>query len=399
MQKILMLGGSPFQVPAIKKAVEMGYHVITCDYLPDNPGHAFSHEYHNVSTTDKDAILSLAQRLRVDGIVCYASDPAATTAAYVCEQMGFPTNPYRSVEILSTKDKFRDFLLKNNFHTPKAKGYSDAREAIQEIGNFNVPVIIKPVDSSGSKGVTKFEGRGNLQQHIDYALSFSRAKRVIIEEFVEQNGYQVAGDGFSVNGELVFRCFANDHFDSRSDNPFVPVGASWPYIKPRAIHDAIHQEIQRLFTVLEMKTGASNFDVRIDDNNNVFLMEVGPRNGGNLIPQVIHYATGVDLVEYTIKAAMGISCSDLKMKETVGFWAYHVVYSKRTGVLKGIHFDERFRKNNLVEFEPYCRTGDRVEVFTGSNKTLGTMILKFDSMDEMLEKMENMMKWVQVEVE
>lgn len=78
-KKILFLGGSLFQIPPIKYAKEQGHYVITCDYLPDNPGHKFAHEFHNVSTTDKDAILKLAKELKVDGIVAYASDPAAPT--------------------------------------------------------------------------------------------------------------------------------------------------------------------------------------------------------------------------------------------------------------------------------------------------------------------------------
>ena len=89
-----MLGGSLYQVYAIKEAVKMGYYVITCDYLPNNPGHQYAHEYYNVSTTDKEAIYELAKRLQVDGVVAYASDPAAPTAAYVCEKLGLPTSPY-----------------------------------------------------------------------------------------------------------------------------------------------------------------------------------------------------------------------------------------------------------------------------------------------------------------
>ena len=101
MKKVLMLGGSLYQVYAIKEAVKMGYYVITCDYLPNNPGHQYAHEYYNVSTTDKEAVYELAKRLQVDGVVAYASDPAAPTAAYVCEKLGLPTSPYNSVEILS----------------------------------------------------------------------------------------------------------------------------------------------------------------------------------------------------------------------------------------------------------------------------------------------------------
>ena len=104
-----MLGGSLYQTYAIKKAKKMGYYVISCDYLPSNPGHKYSDEYYNVSTTDKEAVLKLAKDLQVDGVVAYASDPAAPTAAYVCEQLGLPTSPFKSVEILSNKDLFRQF--------------------------------------------------------------------------------------------------------------------------------------------------------------------------------------------------------------------------------------------------------------------------------------------------
>lgn len=106
-----MLGGSLYQVYAIKEAVKMGYYVITCDYLPNNPGHQYAHEYYNVSTTDKEAVYELAKRLQVDGVVAYASNPAAPTAAYVCEKLGLPTSPYTSVEILSQKDLLDDIWL------------------------------------------------------------------------------------------------------------------------------------------------------------------------------------------------------------------------------------------------------------------------------------------------
>ena len=100
-RKILFLGGSHFQIPPIKYAKEQGHFVITCDYLPDNPGHKLADEYYNVSTTDMEGVLKLAQKLRIDGIVAYASDPAAPTQAYVGNRLGLPSNPYESVKILS----------------------------------------------------------------------------------------------------------------------------------------------------------------------------------------------------------------------------------------------------------------------------------------------------------
>ena len=128
-KRILLLGGAESQMPSIVKAKAMGLYVITCDYLPDNPGHRLADEYHNVSTTDLEGVYRLAKSLDVDGILCYASDPSAPAAAYAAERLGLPGSPYRSVDILTHKDKFRAFLREHGFNVPRAKGYSTLAEA------------------------------------------------------------------------------------------------------------------------------------------------------------------------------------------------------------------------------------------------------------------------------
>ncbi|WP_146551734.1 ATP-grasp domain-containing protein [Rummeliibacillus sp. SL167] len=399
MKKILMLGGAYIQIPMIKAAREMGHYVITCDYLEDNPGHQYAHEYHNVSTTDKEGVLALARSLKIDGIICYASDPAAPTAAYVGEKLGLPSQPYESVEILSHKDKFRAFLKQNGFHVPKAKGYDSLEAARLDFHQYKMPVMIKPVDSSGSKGISKIDSIEYLQEKVEYALSFSREKRFIIEEYIEKNGSLVSGDGFSVDGELVFRSFANTNFPLSDFNPFVPIGSSWPYNMPKHIQNKIHAEIQRLLRLLHMKTGAYNLEVIVDEQENIFLIEIAARNGGEWVAQATKYATGVDLIEYTIRAALGEDCSDLKMVETKGFWGMYIINSQQTGILKEISIHEEFEKNHIVECELIVKPGDVITALTGAHQKIGIMILKFSSMNEMLEKMENITDWVQVIVE
>ncbi|MEG0449823.1 MAG: ATP-grasp domain-containing protein [Lysinibacillus sp.] len=399
MKKVLMLGGAHAQVPAIKKAKAMGHYVITCDYLEDNPGHQYANEYYNVSTTDKEGVLSLAKTLKIDGIVCYASDPAAPTAAYVAEKLGLASNPYKSVEILSNKDMFRAFQKLNNFNVPRAKGYHSLEEAVADFHNFKMPVMIKPVDSSGSKGISKIDSIELLKEKVESALSFSRDKRFIIEEYIEKHGYQVTGNGFSVNGQLVFRSFANTNFLKSHLNPFVPVGSSWPYNMPERIHNKIHDEIQRLLTLLNMETSAYDFDIAIDDKENVYLIEIGARNGGEWVSQATKYANNVDLIEYTIKAALGEDCSDITMSETKGYWGMYVVNSQNSGVFKEVKIDEEFKGNNIVEYELVVKPGDQIFAPTGYQQKVGIMILTFSSMNEMLEKMENMTNWVNVIIE
>lgn len=401
MKKVLLLGGAILQVPSILTAKRMGCYTIVCDLAINNPGRRYADEFYNISTTDKDAVLKLAQELEIDGIVCYVSDPSAPTAAYVAEQMGLATSPYKSVEILANKDKFRTFLAENGFNTPKAKGFAieELDNALEEAKKFKFPLMVKPVDSSGSRGVKRINEIGELKSAIDGAMIYSRSKRFILEEYIEKYGYQIAGDGFSVDGELVFRCFANEHFDVENLNPYYPIGESWPYIMSERVHTKIHNEIQRLLRLLDMKTQAYNFDIRIDEDENVYLMEIGPRNGGNMIPQVTKYATGVDMVEYTIRAALGESCDDIKMVEPVGCWSCYVVHCQNSGILKEVWIDEELRTKNLVECNMLYEEGDSIEVMPGAMCLLGVMILRYETKEEMLDKMEHMKKWVKVIIE
>lgn len=398
-KRVLMLGGSLAQIPSVKKAKEMGLYVITCDYLPENPGHKFADEYHNVSTTDKENVLELAKGLNIDGIVCYASDPAAPTAAYVAEKLGLPTSPYKSVDILCNKFKFREFLKEHGFCTPNTVGSSDFDELFEGVQQLRFPVVVKPVDSSGSKGVSIITEISEFKEAYYSAKHFSRDGRVIVEECVESVGAPLAGDAFSVNGKLVFWAFSDDHFDVNSKNPLAPVSETYPYTKSKMMQLKIVDEINRLLALLDMKSVAYNIEVRIDANDNIYLMEVAPRNGGNGIPEITKYATGVDMIEYTIKAALGMDCSDLQQEEVKGFWSTYMVHSNQAGKFVKFEIDEYYRKNNLVEFESNIKEGEDIPAFTGSNGALGTMLSKFSTYEEMMEKTYGFEKYVKVVVE
>ena len=399
MRKILLLGGSFQQIIAIQKAKEMGYYTILCDYLPDNPGQYEADVFYQVSTVDKETILKIAKKENINGILAYASDPAAPTAAYIQEKLSLPGNPYKSVEILCNKDLFREFLKKNGFCTPVAKSYSSISIAKEDINSdfFTFPVLVKPVDSSGSKGISTINDKKDpyINDKLLSAFSFSRKKRIIIEEYVEKYGYQIAGDGLSIDGKLVFRYFGNDHFDSSCENPFVPIAASFPCNMPKNIQNKVHDEIQRLISLLEMKTCTYNFDLRIDKNFNVYLMEVAPRDGGNYIPQVIKYATGVDLVECSIKSAMGEEIK-LRAHAPEGYYSYFSLHSKKEGILKDIMIDKSI---NIIENHINTKEGEKVKSYTGANTTLGCLIIKFKSMEEMLYKIDHFEEWQSIIVE
>lgn len=274
MKKIMMLGGNAFQVSAIKRARELGYYVISVDYLPDNPGHKYSNEYHNVSTVDKEAVLELASTLNIDGILSYASDVSAPTAAYVAEKLGLPTNPYDSVKILTQKQLFRKFMFENNFLMPGGLAFNDREEAKEYFNSMDLPVMIKPVDASGSKGVIKVTAREEFDSAYDEAMSYSLSKTIIIEKFIQKKGYQIDGDGFIKDGKIVFFGVMDQH-NNVIRNPHAPIGLSCPSVQDDIYQKKAYDMIQKIFEKLDMKFGAFNFEYIIGEDGNVYILEIG----------------------------------------------------------------------------------------------------------------------------
>lgn len=387
-KKILFLGGAASQVPPIEYAKNKGHHVITCDYLPENPGHQLADEYFNISTTDKEAVLELAEKLNIDGIVAYASDPAAPTAAYVSEKMGLPGNPYDSVLTLARKDLFRKFLEENNFNTPQSKSFYDLDKASDWINEIGLPAFIKPVDSSGSKGVTEITTIEHLKDAFDYALSFSREKKVVVEQKIVRAGYQIDSDIFMSDGKVAFWIWGDQHQDV-SCHPYAPVAISFPSVLSPALQETAKNEVEKILTKLGFKTGAFNVEFVVDKNGEVWVIEIGPRNGGNLIPEVIKYASGVDTIAATVDESLGLSFSLDTPPINEGFWSSYIIHSKADGHLEDIQFSDRL-KSYIVEKNIYAKKGSEVRKFSGSHDTLGMMILKFPDENTMLEMLDDM---------
>lgn len=397
MKKVLFLGGAPTQIPPIKYALEQGYEVISLDYLPENPGHKLAHKYYNISTTDKEAVLEIARLEKIDGIVAYASDPAAPTAAYVAEKMGLPGNPYESVETLARKDLFREFLTQHNFNVPRSKSFYSEDEARVWLNEIGVPAFVKPVDSSGSKGVTHLQNAEDFTTAFEHAMKFSREKKVVVEQKIVRMGYQVDSDIFMSNGKLVFWAWGNQHQD-RACHPYAPVAISYPSELPDEVQQKARDVVSSILETLGFKLGAFNVEFVVDADGEIWVIEIGPRNGGNLIPQVLKYATGVDMIAATVDAALGLPLQQSMQKPVEGCWSSIIVHARETGLFKNLWLSERAKKY-IVEQDVQVKPGAEVNVFSGSHDTLGTMILKYPSQEEMLEMIDNMERDIRVIVD
>jgi len=147
--------------------------------------------------------------------------------------------------------------------------------------------------------------------------------------------------------------------------------------------------VQRLFTAIGMKMGAVNFDIMVDEHGDVFILEIGPRNGGNMIPELTEYCTGVDMKVYSIKSALGEDCSDLKLGVEKKYFSHYVIHAAEDGVIDSIQKSEKLK--GCLLYEHYnVKPGDTVQKFRNSSNRLGIMLLQYRDEDEMLDMIYNM---------
>lgn len=399
MKKLMLLGGMRYLVPVIEAAHKLGVYVITCDYLPNNIAHKYSDEYCNVSILEKDKVLEKAKELKIDGILSFACDPGVVTAAYVAEKMGLPSSgPYESVEILQNKGKFRKFLTENNFNVPVAKQYTDIETALNDIEMFNWPVIVKPTDSAGSKGVTKVEEKDKLKDAINYALKFSHSNEFIIEDFLEKVGDSSDCDSFSIDGKLKFVSFSAQKFDENCENPYTPAAFTWPASISKIHQEELTNEIQRLLTLLNMKSSIYNIETRECTNGKAYIMECSPRGGGDRLAEMVRYMTGVDMITNIVKVALGMETDNIKQKEIKDNWAEIILHSEKEGIFEKLWISEEI-SSNIVENDLWIETGTHVGGFSGANEAIGTMVLKFDSEIQMNNVLNNQNNYIKVFVD
>lgn len=396
----MLLGGIHYLLPVIKAAHEQGYYVITADYLPDNIAHKFSDEYVNVSITDKEAVLKAAQEHQIDGIISFGVDPGVVAAAYVQEKMGLPSmGPYESVVILQNKDLFRAFLQEHGFNCPKSKGYSTIDEALNDNDWLTWPMIVKPTDSAGSKGVTRVDSIREYETAVKYAFEKSIKGHIIVEQYLEKSGCSSDSDCFSVDGQLTVVSFSAQRFDENARNPYVPAAFTWPSTYTKEQEDYLTKELQRLLDLLHMGTTIYNVETRVGVDGRPYLMEVSPRGGGNRLSEMLKYSTGVDLITAQVRAAVGDNFEKVVNKAYQQNIAYVVLHAETPGIFNKVDIDKEYwRKHQVEPLDVWVKKGDYVEAFTGANATIGTLPMRFETQSEMLHFINNINKYVKISI-
>ena len=399
-RKVLLLGGSAQQVVAIRSAKAMGLETVLCDYLPDNPGRLVTDRYYPVSTTDSEAVAQVAEAEGVGGVLAYASDPAALTAARVAEKLGLPTNPVSAVETLGLKHRFRAFLEEAGLPCPRFYAFpaSESPEQVcRAVADFPFPLVVKPTDSSGSKGVTKVADLSGIPGALQEARRFSRNGILLAEAFIERGFPDViGGDIFVWEGRVeIFGEMACLRLGGGAG--LIPVGKKKPSGLAPEQERTVHAELQRLVTALGLRFGEFNIELLLDKSGGVHFLELGPRAGGNMIPVQLSDALGVDLVRANVCAAMGDK-PDLTPHPKPGCFFTYVLNASHAGTLREIALDDALERVCYRKVF-YKNPGDAVEPFDGAGKALGILFLHTQTQSEMLELCANLHSRVRISLD
>jgi biotin carboxylase len=370
--KILMvLGAGPFQVPGIRKAVALGHNVISVDDRPENVGHRFAHRRVHCSTTRSEELTRIAEELKIDGICTFSSDVAVPSVGYVCDRLGLPGISARVAQLMSTKHCFREAQNRASLPHPKFVAVRST-EDLEPVRRLSFPVIFKPVDSSGSRGVSRVNAPSHeaIADAFNFAKTFSPSGTVCAEEFVP--GREFGGDAVVIDGKCAFLGVTEKCIEG-----FVVMGHSYPSSLGPEDRQRIKAALEASCHAVGYDCGPLNFDVKLDADQ-VTILEMSARTGGNGIPALLKRATGFDVEEATIRRALkepllGDWLEDIEATRGA---ASLVFGSPRKGVMKGMtsFANLRAKAPEVAELHVAAPIGAPVMPFQHNGNLIGCVV-------------------------
>jgi biotin carboxylase len=378
MKKILILGAGPFQVPAIKKAKEVGIFTIVCSNNHNDPGMVLADEAYSISTLDKEKVLRVSIKNNINGIMTIASDISVPTVAYVAEKLNLPGIKYDTAIKVTNKSLFREFLKLNKVPTPDFCVTNDENEAVEFYKKLSKPAIMKPVFASGSRGVTFINSVDNIKDNFYRCIGSSFGdKSIIIEEFYE--GTEVGGEAIIYNKEIAFFQITNKYLNSF----YVPTGHSLPSKLNLKHQTEIKDLIKSVINILNIESSPINFDIMLTKDG-PRIIEMACRLGGNCLPILMKFSTGIDTIKANISIAIGENPNINKPLINRPF-GYKILGSYKSGILEYITPIEKLKKlypENIEEINYGVKTGDYVEIFNQGSHNVGNILLKGETVEE-----------------
>lgn len=301
MKKIMILGAGIYQVPLIKTARRLNLYTIVVSIPGNYPGFAYADKIYHLDTRDKEAILQAARTEGIDGICTSGTDVAVRTIGYVCEKMGLHGIPYEGSVIVTDKALMKEAFLHGNVSGSRFYKVTSEEEARTAAASLGYPVILKRVDSSGSRGISIVHAEKNIPEAYQHAVSGSSREYILVESLL--TGQEIGVDGFVLNGKLVFVA-PHTKFVYHGKNITIPYGHAFPYSCTETVQQEITRQMQAAVTAAGIDNCPVNADVFVDGES-VSIIEIGGRTGATCIPELISMYYGFDFYELMLKNALG----------------------------------------------------------------------------------------------
>ncbi len=380
MKKILILGGSPYQLRLVKAAKNAGIYTVVCNWKEDCAARTACDKFYVQNYMDKEQTLAIAKLEAVDGVISN-SEAAMPIVAYIAESLGLPGNSVKGIEQLTSKTKFRELQRECGVYAPRNFECNTWEEYQEHIDELTFPIIIKPCESSGTRGTTRIDDKENTDRQrmaFEECQHFSVNDRVSVEEFVEMTLLTVIdGDVFVCDGEYLWNGFFTCYRSQQAT--MLPMMESFPIIISEQDFDVVKDHIRRLFDHAGIKHGQYNAEMYFTKTGELFVIEINARQGGVNIPHLIELHSGIDFDRLLVTTAVGDIAyfNDVKdMEYTPRYITQYVVFSREEGILERIDIDERIGKF-LIERTDLKTKGDEVVVGTNAGESLARLVFDF----------------------
>lgn len=391
MKKILLvLNGSHSEIPLIQSGKKLGFYVVTTGNVPEMPGHSYADQYCREDFFDKEAILALAKKLNISAICSCANDFGIITAAYVAEKLNLPGHDSFDVTCkLHHKDTFRQITEKCGIHSPVAKAFSSVDEANSASNSLEYPVIVKPIDLTGGKGVSRADNPDELKAAVKKAFAMTRSKTIVIEPFLE--GTLHSFSTFIVNQKIVAH-FSDNEYTYK--NPYLISSSAGPATDIEHSLKILIDDMEKLAHELKLVDGVFHAQYILSDGL-PYIIEITRRCSGDFYPVPVEYARDIPWSEMTVRAECGLPVEKniYQMHEPQRFGGRHCIMGDRNGTVKDIIIADEIKDNIYGSFI-WFKSGYIIDDYL-KNK-LGVLFLKFDSEREMLDKINRITELVKI---
>lgn len=302
-KRIMIIGAGFLQAFVIRRARELGYYVISVDRDGAAQGFKYTHEHRTIDIVDMEGCFNYARECNIDGVLTAATDYGVLTTSYIAERLKLKGLNYSAAESVKNKYTVREILSRLGVSEPSQFFQAETLEDLEGLkGIIQYPVIVKPCDGSGSKGIGRADNRWELEQAFRKAIRASLSSNVLIENFIY--GEEYGAEAFVYEDETyilgIFKKKMTEAPYYAELGHIIPSGLS------KSLEDKVKDQIKKTIEALNINFGSVNLDLLITSHNKIVIVDIGARMGGNLIgSHIIPYAMGVDYIGNMIKAALG----------------------------------------------------------------------------------------------